>query len=622
MPMPSVEAARHAEAVIAPATTSPAGVPAEPVVSPMLVQGTVALGAAAIVIAGLYVGRELLVPLVLAILLAFVLAPLVRLLLRLRIGNSLAVLLAVALGFVVIFGIGLVVARQLGQLAGQLPQYQRNVETKVQALRIGELLEEANALLGRLRHGLVPGGSASSAAPAAAPAASGEANALDMLGNLVEPLLAPLATIGIVFVFSVFVLLYREDLRDRLIRLAGSGDLHRTTLALNDAAWRLSRYFLAQVALNAGFGLFIAGGLWLLGLPNPVLWGILAGLMRFVPFIGVFIAVVPPTLLALAVDPGWAMALWILGLFLVSEPVMGQVVEPLLYGHSTGLSPLAVIVAATFWAFVWGPVGLLLATPLTVCLIVLGRHARPLEFLDVALGDRPPLRPEETFYQRALEGDAKGLLEQARKRLKEEPLEAYYDEVVLRGLALAEADWAAEVLGADRLERIHDAVNEMLAELDRQAGKPDTAHSAPAGWRGPGTVLCIAGRGAFDGLASETLARALRLRGFGALALPNATLETANLPALKAHQARFCLVSAIEAGSSADGLRYMQRRLHRTLPEAQLAIGLWDARPGSELLTMLSESKGEAIITSLREAVTLCEALAEQPAVAPEPVNR
>ncbi|RYH14634.1 MAG: AI-2E family transporter [Alphaproteobacteria bacterium] len=611
--MPASEVVRDTETVTGPPATSSAWMPGSPMVSPMLIQGTVALCAATIVVAGLYVGRELLVPLVLAILLAFVLAPLVRLLLRLRIGNSFAVLLAVALSFVVVFGIGLVVARQLGQLAGQLPQYQRNVEAKVQALRIGELLEEANGLLGRLRHGLVPDGGRG-VATAAAPASGGEANALDMLGNLVEPLLAPLATIGIVFVFSIFVLLYREDLRDRLIRLAGSGDLHRTTLALNDAAWRLSRFFLAQVALNAGFGLFIAGGLWLLGLPNPVLWGILAGLMRFVPFIGVFIAVVPPTLLALAVDPGWAMALWILGLFLISEPIMGQVVEPLLYGHSTGLSPLAVIVAATFWAFIWGPVGLLLATPLTVCLIVLGRHARPLEFLDVLLGDRPPLRPEETFYQRALEGDAEGLLEQARKRLKDEPLDAYYDEVTLRGLALAEADWAAEILGADRLERIHDAVNAMLAGLDLHAGQTKGAAHAPASWHKAGAVLCIAGRGAFDGLAAETLARALRLRGFGAIALPNAALETANLAALKAHDSKFCLISAIEAGSSADALHYMQRRLHRTLPAAHLAIGLWDARPGSEKLATLSASKGEAIITSLREAVTLCEALAKQPA--------
>ncbi|MDN3568604.1 AI-2E family transporter [Paeniroseomonas aquatica] len=575
--------------------------------------GLAALFASAVVIAGLYLGRELLVPLVLAILLAFVLAPLVRLFRRIRIGNSLAVLLSVGLGFAAIFGIGVVVTGQVTQLAARLPEYQRNIAAKVEALRIGELLEEGNALLERFRHGLGRKDVAVAAAPAPAPAGS-EASALDVVSNVAEPLLAPLATIGIVFVFVVFVLLYREDLRDRLIRLAGARDLHRTTLALNDAAYRLSRFFLAQVALNAGFGLFIAGGLWLIGLPNPVLWGILAGLMRFVPFIGTFIAVVPPALLALAVDPTWALAIWVLGLFLISEPVMGQVVEPLLYGHSTGLSPLAVIVAATFWAFLWGPVGLLLATPLTVCLVVLGRHVSQLEFLDVALGDRPPLRPEETFYQRALEGDAEGLLDQAKRRLRDEPVEAYYDEVVLRGLALAEADWAAEVLASDRLERINQAVGDLLAGLALPA---PAAPRAGGAWRAEGAVLCIAGRGAFDGLAAQVMMRALQQRGFGALALPNNALETGNLQALQAHAARFCLISAIEAGSSAVGLRYMQRRIRRTMPEGQLAIGLWGARPGSEMLLALSEGKGQAIVTSLREALALAEALAEAPAPAP-----
>ena len=291
----------------------PSGPPPSPSRPPAILgsalsgHGLAALFASAVVIAGLYLGRELLVPLVLAILLAFVLAPLVRLFRRIRIGNSLAVLLSVGLGFAAIFGIGVVVTGQVTQLAARLPEYQRNIAAKVEALRIGELLEEGNALLERFRHGLGRKDVAVAAAPAPAPAGS-EASALDVVSNVAEPLLAPLATIGIVFVFVVFVLLYREDLRDRLIRLAGARDLHRTTLALNDAAYRLSRFFLAQVALNAGFGLFIAGGLWLIGLPNPVLWGILAGLMRFVPFIGTFIAVVPPALLALAVDPAWAMA--------------------------------------------------------------------------------------------------------------------------------------------------------------------------------------------------------------------------------------------------------------------------------------------------------------------------
>ncbi|MFC7692541.1 AI-2E family transporter [Paeniroseomonas aquatica] len=244
---------------------------------------------------------------------------------------------------------------------------------------------------------------------------------MEMLRRVAEPLIGPLATAGIVVILVIFILLYREDLRDRLIRLAGARDLHRTMAAMDDAAYRLSRFFLAQTGMNTAFGLLISGALWLIGVPNPLLWGFVAALMRFVPFIGVFVTVTGPILMALAVDPGWTMLVWVLVLFGVSELLMGQVFEPLVFGHSTGLSPIAVIAAATFWTWLWGPIGLLLAVPLTVCLVVLGRHVERLEFLEVMLGDQPPLDPEETFYQRALAGDASALAEQAERCLKEKP---------------------------------------------------------------------------------------------------------------------------------------------------------------------------------------------------------
>ncbi len=287
--------------------------------------GLVALLAAAVVVAALYLGRDLFVPMVLAVLLAFVLAPLVRALRWL--GRAPSVLVAVALAFALLFGVGLVVAGQVSQLAANVPAYQAAVQRKVAELRLGELLGQAAAVVRDLDGDLVRGGEAPPPAAAGAPAAASAPGAargaaqlgpLEVLRSVAEPLLEPLATTAVVVVFVVFFLLYREDLRDRLIRLAGSRDLHRTMGAMDDAAHRLSRFFLAQVALNAGFGLFIAGGLWLLGLPNPVLWGILAGLMRFVPFVGVFGAVVPPVVLALAVDPGWSVGFWVLGLFLVS----------------------------------------------------------------------------------------------------------------------------------------------------------------------------------------------------------------------------------------------------------------------------------------------------------------
>ncbi len=520
--------------------------PGPPAASPSLaVSGLAALNAGAVVVAALYLGRDLLVPLVLAVLLAFVLAPAVSLLQRARLGQVLSVVLAVLLAFAVIGGVGLVVGRQMTQLARSLPGYQATIQDKMRSLRVGgEVIERlsggvqrlvgsaaqegpaalapglgasgarlavvplagvagaAQGTQGAARPGApaqgaaAPGPAQGAAAQGAAPAAGGNAlgglagggldggSALVVVRSVLAPLLSPLATAGIVVVFVIFVLLYRGDLRDRLIRLVGRADLHRTILAMNDAAARLSRFFLTQVAINAAFGCFIGLGLWAFGLPNPVLWGILAALMRFVPFIGSFVAVVPPLLLALAVVPGWSMAAWVLLLFVLGEMVMGQVVEPLLYGHSTGLSPVAVIVAAAFWTFLWGPIGLLLATPLTVCLVVLGRHVEALAFLDVMLGDRAPLDPPETFYQRALEGNRRVLAADALGRLRGHSLAEYYDLVALPGLALAQADLSLDKLEFERLDAIHQQIEGLLGQLAARAGSGQAPARARAGGLG------------------------------------------------------------------------------------------------------------------------------------------
>lgn len=611
-----------------PTSTPAAGVTAS---------GLITLCAWAIVVAALYFGRDLLVPLVLAVLLAFVLAPVARALQRwLRLGRVLSVVVAVALGFALILGIGLALSVQVAQLAANLPRYQAAVWAKLDSLRHGEMLQALDGLL----RGLGIGGPAEQAAlpPRVAEGTAGSvpvgraarpeaATPLEVVLGAAEPLLAPVATAGLVVIFVVFVLLYREDLRDRLIRLAGARDLNRTIVALNDAAYRLSRYFLAQVALNAGFGLFVAVGLWLIGLPNPVLWGILAGLMRFVPFVGTPIAVLPPLLLALAVDPGWSLALWVLGLFLISEPLMGQVFEPLLYGHSTGLSPLSVIVSATLWAFLWGPIGLLLAVPLTVCLVVLGRHVERLGFLEVMLGDRPPLRPEESFYQRALEGDADGLVAQARRQLRAgngATLASYVDEVALRGLALAQADWSREVLEPKRVEAFRRQVEVLFDDLvNTQGSLPGADSSAsvavvPEAWRREGAVLCIAGQGPFDDLAAAMAAQVLRGHGFGARAEPNAALEAARIEQqLDPARVRLCCLSVLEGGSSAASVRYFLRRLRRHLPGARTVIALWHAGSDSPMLPALrAEGQGEIIVTSVGEAVALCQAASAAAATA------
>ena len=661
-----------------PSADQPAPAPVEPeaLSSAALRRGAAALNATAIVVLALYFGRDLLVPLVLAVLLAFVLAPLVSLLQRARIGRAPAVLAAVALAVAVIGGIGTVVGGQAASLAGDLPKYQATIQDKVKSLTLGaevvaRLTSSAQAMLTGQAPGTPPGFATPPPATPAAAAEGGVASTIGIVRSVASPLFGPLATIGVVMVFVIFVLLYREDLRDRLVRLVGRQDLHRTILAMNDAARRLSRYFLFQLGLNVGFGLFITAGLFALGLPSPVLWGIIAALMRFVPYIGSVIAVVFPFLVALAVAPGWSLALLVLGLFLLGDMIMGQIIEPLMYGHSTGLSPIAVILSAAFWVFMWGPVGLLIATPLTVCLVVAGRYVPPLAFLDVMLGDSPPLTPPETFYQRALEGAAADLAIQANRMiagpgkrrgvtLPGVTLADYYDRVALRGLALAQADLSRDALAFERLEAIHVQIEALLRQLDprhltaRQLGSrpgttPPAAPPAPPphpAWQAPGAVVCIPARGQLDDLAATMALQVLQGAGFGARQEGNAVLgasqpsppgpgpstgpgngpgtgqgsgpDAASHPVLDLGAVRLCCLSVLDQGSTASGLQYLLRRIHRRMPAAVVVVGLWHAAGDSALLTALrAEGSEETIVLSLGELVALARAVAaREPAAA------
>jgi hypothetical protein len=291
--------------------------------------------------------------------------------------------------------------------------------------------------------------------------------------------LSSLETAFIVVIFVIFILLQREDLRNRFIRLAGSRDLHRTTLAMNDAAGRLSRFFLVQTLVNASFGVIVVVGLYFIGLPSPILWGVVAFLLRFVPYFGPLIAAGFPMALAAAIDPGWGMALETLALFLVVESIIGQVVEPWLYGHNTGISPIAVVVSATFWWWLWGTVGLVLSTPLTVCLLVLGRHVERLAFLDVIFGDTPPLTPVENFYQRMLAGDASEVSDQAEQFLQTSSLIDYYDEVALPALLMAQVDLRRGVLDEPRQRRIKETIEDVIDDLSDHVDEPLASAPVP-----------------------------------------------------------------------------------------------------------------------------------------------
>jgi predicted PurR-regulated permease PerM len=371
---------------------------------------------ATIVIAALYFGQEVLLPLALAILLSFVLTPPLLMLRRIKVPRVLAVGLLVGFAFVIIAGLGWLISREVTQLAADLPGYQTTLSQKVLSLRdstaSSPALKKAGDVLSNLQNELF--GPIDGNGDRPAPQVGNDAqkpgdrpidvvvhphpqSTLELYQSIASRILPPLATAGIVLLIVVFILLQREDLRDRLIRLFGSSDPQRATSTLTDAATRLSRYFLRQVMINSAYGTLIAFALWLIGMPSPIAWGLLAMLMRFVPYVGAFIAAALPMFVAAAVDPDWSSFFWVLGIFVVGELTMGQVVEPLVFGHGTGVSPLAVIVSTVFWTWLWGPLGLILAMPMTVCLAVLGRHVEGLEFFDVLLGDEPALTPEQRF---------------------------------------------------------------------------------------------------------------------------------------------------------------------------------------------------------------------------------
>jgi len=556
-----------------------------------------ALQGGALGVAALYFGQDLLIPLVLAGLLAFVLAPAVALLQRRRLPRVVAVLLTVMAAFGIVGALGLVVWRQAAALAVNMAAYQATIEHKWTIL----------AAPGGLLHRLM----GAQALPSLGTEASGT-SMLVLARRFAAPLLSPLGTTALVLIFTLFILLYSENLRDRFVRLVGRQDLHRTIFALNDAGRRLSRYFLFQLLLNATFGVFVGAMLGVLGIPGAPLWGILAAVMRFVPFIGIFVAVAAPFGLALATAPGLAPALLVLALYLGSEAVCGQVLEPLLYGHNTGVSPLAVIVSASFWALIWGLVGLIIATPLTVCLVVIGRHVERLSFLAVILGDSSPLLPTEMFYLRALEGRSAALDPAARAQIAAGTRAEYYDRVVMGGLAQAQRDRVRGVLSYERLEAVHHQVGSLIAALaPREAAPAVTA--MPDEWQSPNAILCIPARGQLDDLAAEMAAQTLREAAFGAQFAPNEVLDAATTPDFDVASIKLCCLSAMEDGAAAAGIQFFVRRIQRKLPGAIVVIALWQAAGDSPVLAALrAEGRDEHMVLSIGELMAFVKAVSAQ----------
>ncbi len=513
--------------------------------------------AVAAILGLLYLGRAILVPVTLAVVLSFAIAPFVRALRRLGWGHVSSVLGAVsASGLIVLMLTGVIVMQAI-QMASNLPQYQGTFKANVQEMQTAALerfeptWEAAAGILDPLASdGPAPSGSAT--LPPSASALPGapvpveirqpKASPTVLLQRVLSVLWGPVGSAGIVLVVLIFVLLEQEALRDRFIRLAGGSDLRTSTTAINDAGERLSRYLVRQFAVNTCVGIVIWAALAGIGLPHATLVAALTAVLRFVPFLGVPIAGALAALLALAAAPGWTLLLLTLAAFVVVQLITSQVIEPRLYGHATGLSPLSIVLATLFWGWLWGPMGVIIATPLTLCLAVAGRHAESLGFLNIVLGDGPALTRAQNFYQRALSGDAGEILEGAREFLKRKPLAAYCDSVLMPAMQLARVDLEAgditrhqqhelrgtivkviEALGGDGREHLFrrqratvledPSPGRMLRQKRILRQKDEVSHLSSSGLAqsAPGSlVLCIGLGSLGDDLATELLVRVLR----------------------------------------------------------------------------------------------------------------
>src|ERR1700728_1148734 len=503
-----------------------------------------------IIIAAMYFAREVLIPVALAGILSFMLAPLVRLLLKIRLPRAVSVVIVVGLAFAAIFALGKTLVTQVERLAQDLPTYQSTIEKKIEVIRGADArtgtLERARVVLSQLNKELSGGDKKPSEGAQPQPTDLGAneqtlipvevheppGSPLATVAALINPLLGPLATTTLIVVFVIFMLIQQQDLRDRLIRLVGSTDIAHTTAALDDGARRLSRFFLTQLSINSGFGTAVGLGVWAIGIPSAFVWGVLAGILRFVPFVGPVLGIIFPLALALSVGTGCSMALWTIGLFVALEGVTGQVIEPIFHGRSTGLTPIAIIMAATFWAWLWGPVGLVLATPLTVVLVVLGRHVEALNFFEVLLGDEPALSDSEMFYHRMLSNDPSEVVEHAKSFMEEHSLSHYYDQVASPALALAHRDVARGALDADKLDTFTAAVESLFADIvldyrDLPKDTEGTSAEEPrlpvltlddlvGPWRSEAPLVSIGTHSRLDGVAASMVATLATAHGVGA----------------------------------------------------------------------------------------------------------
>jgi len=550
------------------------------------------------VAAVLHLGQEVFLPLSIAVLLAFALSPAVTRFRKRGVPLTASVLIVAFLAFSAIAVFSVVVASQLSSLARDLPGFQENILVKLEALKdegsgnriVRRLADMAGTINAEISDALP--GATSGDPPPRAGAGPMQVEVIerqsptDTLVNLVLPIVKPVATAGLVVVVVIFMLLEREELRDRFIRLIGSNDLHRTTQVLEDAGSRVGRYLLIQLLVNVIYAVPIGLGLWLIGVPNAPLWGLLTLVLRFVPYIGSILSAAFPLFLAFAVSPEWSAVLWTAALFILVELATSNVIEPWLYGSRTGVSPLAIIISAIFWTWIWGPLGLVLSTPLTVCLVVLGRHLPQFELFDILFGDEPVLAPHARLYQRWLAGDSIESTYRAEDALEEEWLADYYRDTALPALLLAQNDWSRGVLTSAQESRVAATALAMVSDLQTVVGDELEESRSDAEGPLPGAgrrVLCLGGRSDLDDVAAAMLAQALAAEGAETTAHGHDDLAPSRLSGLDLASAQVVILNFLDPAPARLSLLHL-RRLKRGWPHLRVGVVLWrmPALPGDE----------------------------------------
>ncbi len=581
-----------------------------------------------LVVAVLHFAREVLMPITFAVLLTFLLTPTVVRLTHWGLPKAIAIVATVSLAFFVIGAIGWLVTDQAMRLGKELPSYEHNLREKIARLRqphTPAALAELATMVDKLGKEIAAPAAENPSKPAGTPAEpkpvpvevrTASLSPLAVTRDLIAPILPPLATAGIVIVFVVAMLFQREDLRDRFIKLVSAGHTNLATEAVDDASERVTRYLWMQLVVNVTYGLPVGLGLYFIGVPNALLWGVLATLLRFIPYIGPWIAAAFPILLTIAVDPGWTKLLYVIGLFVVLELVSNNIVEVVLYGASTGISNMAILVAAVFWTWLWGIGGLVLSTPLTVCLLVMGKHVPGLRGLATMLASEPALAPAVQFYQRMLSMESEDMLDLAAKFVAEHSLEEFYESVFIPALILSEEDRHHGDLAEARQVFIFQASRDLIEELERRdeiagAKESKAAGEAPPPQDLPAAPLIVGlpARDTADELVALMLGHLLRRqhRPVAVFSL-GPDLENA-LACIERHSIKVAFVSALPP-SALVGARQMCRRITARCPDVALVVGIWTHREThADLRDRLALTAPTEVVTTLADAMAKLEAL-------------